>query len=269
MSFITADIKIPETFDTLTTRLYFPTDLPAEVGNRVKGVITLLHGLGNSSADWMMMSAACRYAADNGYILIAPDAANSFYTNMAFGAPWYTILTELLPAQLQAIFKIPTARDINYIAGLSMGGYGAMRIGLSHPERYEAVASFSGALDIRAMAEGAKPPLDLPFLKAVLGPELEIPDELDLLKLLEKLAALPAEQRPRLYTTCGLQDTEPPNVRKQTETFRAAAERLKVCCAYREWNGVHEWNFWDRCLAEFIGYIQSSDYGARKRGDWN
>ena len=58
MAFITAEIKLYETAQSLQVQLYFPTDLPESVGNQVKGVITLLHGMGNSPRDWMEMSAA-------------------------------------------------------------------------------------------------------------------------------------------------------------------------------------------------------------------
>ncbi|MDL2293227.1 esterase family protein [Ruminococcaceae bacterium OttesenSCG-928-D13] len=269
MAFISTEIKIYETATTVPVQLYFPTDLPATVGNKVKGVITLLHGMGNTPSDWMQFSAAPRYAADNGYILVAPDAQASFYADMACGTPWYTILTEYLPAQLGRIFKIPTEREMNYIAGLSMGGYGAMRIGLAHPERYAAIGSFSGCLDMRRMAEESHLPGAPPILAPVLGPNFDLPPELDVMELLKKVAELPADQQPKLYCTCGLQDTELPNVKQQNETFRALAESLPVTYAFREWQGVHEWNFWDRSLAEFIGYIQGSDYGARKRADWS
>lgn len=273
MAIITAEIKIYETATTIPVSLYFPTDLPSSVGNSVKGVITLLHGLGNTPQDWMQMSAACRYAADNGYILVAPYAAQSFYTDMACGPAWYTMLTELLPAQLQRIFNISTAREMNYIAGLSMGGYGALRIGLSHPQRYAAIGSFSGAVHVKAMMDAVKAdpnPVFKPMFVPIWGEELEIPEDADVFALLQKTAALPKESQPRVYCTCGLQDAEAGgSVLLQNQALRDFAATLPVDCTYEEWDGVHEWNFWDRSLAQFIGFIQNSDYGRRKRGDWS
>ena len=66
MAFFTLKLKSQALASTTTVRLYYPCDLPAEVGNEVKGVITLLHGYTNDGDDWVNMSAALRYAADNG-----------------------------------------------------------------------------------------------------------------------------------------------------------------------------------------------------------
>ena len=215
-----------------------------------------------------MFTAACRYAADNGYILVCPAAENSFYHDMAYGPPWYTIISELLPQQLQQIFKIPTAREVNYIAGLSMGGYGAMRIGLSHPERYAAIGSFSGCLDLAMMARASLTPGAPPVLLPVLGPQFELPPEADCLILAAQVAKLPKAEQPRILCTCGLQDTNLPFVLEQTRRFYKTALEARLDVHALEWDGVHEWNFWDRSLAEFIGFAQNNDYGKRKQTDW-
>lgn len=270
MAFIRADIKLPKAGRTINTHLYFPTDLPDDVGNKVKGVITLLHGIHGAGVDWMMYTAAVRYAADNGYVLVAPSAGNSFYHNEAYGAPFYDIITEELPAQLQAIFKIPTERDKNYIAGLSMGGYGALYIGLQHPERYAAIGSFSGALDMGAMLEeGRKNEIIKPIFAPVVGEGLPLNETSDLFAMAKKVAALPAGQQPKIFVTCGDSDDTDMQILTQTKRFVNAATKAGLPVTFRTWPGVHEWNFWDRSLAEFIGFVQSSSYGDRKRTDWS
>ena len=269
MAFIQTDIKLPLIERTITTQLYFPTDLPESVGNKVKGVITLLHGLSNTGSDWMMMTAAARYAADNGYILIAPNADNSFYHDMRYGSPFYTAITELLPAQLRSIFKIPDEREKNFIAGLSMGGYGALRIGLSHPERYAACGSFSGSVDLGMLMKIGKGTIfETAFTTPLFGENASLPEQADLFSLAEKVAQLPKEQQPRIYCTVGKQDQGIPQIYTQNQNFRKAAEALPLEYTYEEWDGVHEWNFWDRSLAQFIGFIQNSEYGAKKCNDW-
>ncbi len=267
MAYIQADIAVNEISRTLPVHLYFPTDLPAEIGNRVNGVITLLHGLSGTSMHWMTMSAVCRYAADNGYILVAPNADNSFYADMVYGAPFYTALTQYLPAQLEKIFHIPTAREINFLAGLSMGGYGALQIGLKNPHRFAAIGSFSGVVDLAWTLERHNDPYVRPIMQNILGPETHLPDEYNLFRLAEKAAALPKEQRPRLFCTCGQQDPLF-EIYQQNCRFAKHVQTLPLDFQFQTWDGVHEWNFWDRSLAEFIGFIQNSDYGARKRGDW-
>ena len=85
MAYIDCKLKSQILGTTVGVKLYFPTDLPADVGYTVKGVLTLLHGYTNSGDDWMQMTAAPRYAADNGLVLVMPDCGNSFYQNMMHG----------------------------------------------------------------------------------------------------------------------------------------------------------------------------------------
>ena len=79
MAYIECKLKSQRLLTTVGVKIYLPCDLPVEVGNKVKGVFTLLHGFTNSGDDWMQMTAAPRYAADNGLALVAPDCGNSFY----------------------------------------------------------------------------------------------------------------------------------------------------------------------------------------------
>ncbi len=268
MAFVTVELKIPQLMQSVPVQLYFPTDLPDAVGNEVKGVITLLHGMSNTPSDWLMMSAACRYAADNGYVLVVPGAGNSFFIDMAYGPPWHTILTKYLPDQLQRIFKLPTERKKNFVAGISMGGYGAMHLGLSHPERYAAIGSFSGAMDLGTIGASVDLIPDMRSIFApVLGDDLTLSEDHQLLVMAKKVAALPKEQQPRIFATCGAQDVDT-SIRTQNRNFFEASKDLALSYTYAEWDGVHEWNFWDRSFAEFIGFIQNSDYGQRKLHDW-
>ena len=268
MAFINAEIKISTYGVTIPVSLYYPTDLPAEVGNKIKGVITLLHGFSNTGSDWMMYTSAARYAADNGYVLVAPSYGNSFGLNMVYGAPYYTILTEALPAQLRAIFHLPDEREKNFIAGLSMGGYAAMQIGLSLPQRYAAIGSFSAPLTPATLLEDSKTdPALLAMIRPVLGNEPELRDELDPMALVRRAAALEEAERPAVFVSCGNQDAMM-NLISMNQKFDALAKTLPLRYAFKRWDGVHEFNFWDRSLAEFIGFIQNDGYGEKKCGDW-
>ena len=267
MAFIQASLQIPEILTSTRVQLYFPTDLPPEAGNEVLGVITLLHGLGNSSSEWMHYSAACRYAADNGFVLVVPEVGNSFYNNMCHGAPWHTILTQLLPNQLHRIFRLPAKREQNYVAGLSMGGYGAFLLALSRPDLYAAAGSFSAPLDIASIAPHMKASPMAPLLTPVFGESLTVPPESNLPLLAQTVAALPAEEQPRLYATCGKEDNSP-GVCESNRSFKALARKLRLDFTFDEWQGIHEWNYWDRSLAQFIGFLLENDYGTKKRDDW-
>jgi putative lysine transport system ATP-binding protein len=277
MAYVSTKLFIEPAQRAIRVELFFPTDLPAPLG-QVRGVITLLHGLSNSALEWVNLSSAYRYASDKGYILVIPEAENSFYNDMRFGAPFYTIITDWLPEQLNRIFKIPAEAAKNHIAGVSMGGYGALRIGLANPNRYRNIGSFSGAVDIRslAVAQPAQPAQPaqtaLPvawFLTPVFGPQLDIPNDADAFYLLEQAAKLPQEQRPRVLATCGLSDNEAPfGILNQNRRLAAHAATLPIEYKYLEWDGTHEWYFWDRSLVEFIDFIEHDGYAAQKQRDW-
>ncbi|MDR2196381.1 MAG: hypothetical protein LBO07_00200 [Coriobacteriales bacterium] len=283
MAYVSTKLFIEQAQKAIRVELFFPTDLPAPQ-NEVHGVITLLHGLSNSALEWANLSSAYRYASDRGYILVIPEAENSFYNDMRLGAPFYHIITQWLPEQLDHIFKIPREAALNHIAGVSMGGYGALRIGLANPQRYHTIGSFSGVVDIRSLAapsvtrQGAT---DAPqsqadpvgpgfevaaFLTPVFGPDLDIPDEADPFFLIEQAATLPAEQRPRVFTTCGLSDDEA--LLSQNRRFAQHAAALPLDVRAVEWEGTHEWYFWDRSLVEFIDFIEGGGYAAQKQSDW-
>lgn len=270
MALIQTEVKIPQVERTIPVHLYFPTDLPDSVGNKIKGVITLLHGVSNTGADWMTMTAAPRYAADNGYILIAPDAQNSFYLDGKNESPFFTTLSEYLPQALSHIYKIPTQREMNFVAGNSMGGYGAMVFGLNHPERYAACGGFSGVVDFNLMQDlFYSYPAGQDILRSTLGDEKVLPPQGDITQLVKKNSALPPSQQTQLFTTCGKQDRMLGDIFTQNRNFYALTQSHNLPHTHLEWNGEHEWNFWDRSLAEFIGFIQKSDYGKRKQGDWS
>lgn len=268
MALIQTEVKLSDIGQTLDVNIFFPTDR-SEAPGRINGVITLLHGMGNTGYDWMTMTSAPRYAAENGYILVAPEAGNSFYQDMRYGALWYTAITELLPQQLENIYNIPKDRAVNFVAGNSMGGYGALRFGLLHPERYAAAASFSGALELSRMNRYlVDEMMALPLVEGIWGAEGEIPQDADLLYLAGEAAKLPPAQQPRLLCTCGLQDTTPGDILAHNRAFAGEMAKLPLDFSLYTWNGVHEWNFWDRSLAIFIEFIQSSDYGEQKTKAW-
>ena len=275
MAYIQTEVKSQLMGRSVPVCLYFPADSNL-CGGQVRGVITLLHGYGEAGREWPMMTAACRYAMQNGYILICPSVDNSFYCDMAAGSPFYTWMTEELPAVLDEMFVIPREREKNFIAGDSMGGYGALRLALLHPDRYAACASFSGSLDMSLMLLGGK----VPFLPAasrkvvrqlmvpIFGPGLRLPKHADLVHLCRQTAKLPKEAQPRIFLSCGRQDTAYHMVLLQNDRFRNKIAGLPLDFTYREWDGEHLWCVWDRALAEFIGFIQNDDFAEQAKQYW-
>lgn len=90
---------------------------------------------------------------------------------MAYGLPYFTYVSEELPAVCRRMFGLGAARERNYIFGLSMGGYGAMKCALTYPDRYAGAASFSGVADLRRTVERRSISLHESEIAAIFGEE--------------------------------------------------------------------------------------------------
>ena len=100
-------------------------------------VIYLLHGGGGGFRDWSNYSDVARFA-ESGALLVMPEAESSYYTT-AVDPPedrFEDYIVHDLIADVEAKFPVATGRTNRAIVGLSMGGFGAVKIGLRHPELF-------------------------------------------------------------------------------------------------------------------------------------
>jgi putative tributyrin esterase len=111
-------------------------------------VLWLLHGGGDIHSDWLHRSDIFDLASEYGIAVVMPDAQMSFFVDMAHGPQWFTYLTEALPAYVYEHFPISDKREDNFVAGASMGGYGALLFALRRPDRYSAVALFGAGVQL-------------------------------------------------------------------------------------------------------------------------
>ena len=210
-------------------------------------LLFLLHGLSDNHRSWLTKTNIARYAEDAGIAVVMPDGARSFYCDTAAGQPYYTYVSEELPAYVRSVFPVTRDPAETYIAGLSMGGYGALKIALRNPQHYGAVGSFSGCVDIRArMADHTC--LSEAEQAAVFGRTIAGDEDVLLLtaKAGREKATLPA-----IYITCGLSDHN----YEANRRLRAQLDFLRIPHAYDEWPGGHEWGFWDRSIRHFLQFL--------------
>jgi poly(3-hydroxybutyrate) depolymerase len=117
-------------------------------------VLWLLHGGFGSSADWTTAGDAEALTADLPMIVVMPDAGTGgWYTDWLRGTPegpqrWETFHLDELRPFIEARYRTRTDRGGRAIAGLSMGGFGAMSYAARHPDLFGFAASFSGAVDL-------------------------------------------------------------------------------------------------------------------------
>ena len=212
----------------------------------------LLHGLRQNADAWQRMSSAERFANYYGYALIMPDAQRSFYTDMKHGAKYFTFVSEELPKVMELYFPLSHEREERFAAGLSMGGYGAMKLGLLCPEKYAAVASLSGAVEMEADFFRHSVQKDDAFLREltdIFGPFEEFRQSDNCLtRVAERLDPAKA---PRMYMACGTADF----LFDSNEDFvRRFGEKFSIRYDTEE-GAAHTWDFWDRQIEKVLAWL--------------
>lgn len=214
--------------------------------NEPPKVLYLLHGYSDDHSIWMRRTSIERYAAAHNLAVIMPAVNHSFYTNEAQGERYWDYISEELPQAMHRFFRLSDKREDTFAAGLSMGGYGAMKLGLSHPDRFAAIGSFSGAVDIADMTHRKED--SLANMARIFGDLTKISgSDHDILHLLEKNAGL--KVKPRLYISCGTADF----LYKQHQKVVPYATSLGWSVThYEKPDAIHEWSFWDEQIKAFI-----------------
>ena len=111
-------------------------------------VLYLLHGLTDDHTIWQRRTSIERYVAPLGLAVIMPAVGRSFYTNMVNGPAYWDFISQELPQIVHQFFNLSSQPEDTFVAGLSMGGYGALKLAFTFPERFAAAASLSGVMDI-------------------------------------------------------------------------------------------------------------------------
>ncbi len=220
-----------------------------EKQERLPRVLYLLHGYSDDHTIWLRRTAVDRYAAGQNLAVVMPAVNHSFYTNEAHGERYWDFVAEELPRQLHRFFRLSRRPEDTYVAGLSMGGYGAMKLALRQPERFAAAASFPGVLDIADNSH--RSPVSLANMARIFGDLEKLPgSEHDLLHLLR--AQKKAPRRPRLLVSCGTEDF----LWHMHGKFIAEAEKQGWDLTHREIPGMgHQWELWDGEILRFLRWI--------------
>jgi putative tributyrin esterase len=186
--------------------------------------------------------------------VIMPNVHRSFYTDMAHGGRYWTFVSEEVPALARSIFPLSAERADNFVAGLSMGGYGAFKMALAHPERFAAAASLSGAVEIRDAVNEDNPDQDpewLDMMRSIFGADLKkVADGPDDLRTLARQAAQ-SSQKPRLYQCCGNEDF----LYRNNLSFRDFVRNLPLDLTYEEGPGEHTWAYWDKMIQRVLTWM--------------
>lgn len=217
----------------------FVPERPHSDGRYGFPVVYLLHGRSddeNSYADHGIRALCEAYEL----IVVMPDGSRSFYTDMHSGEKYWTFISEELPQLISTMFPARTDRASTFAAGLSMGGYGALKLGLRHPERFSKIGAMSSVADISwaGRPEGCMSDLEV---ASIFGSRTAmIGTDNDLFTLLE--TPVPPCGRPELMLRCGTADIL---IEENREFVRRAAAAGNWDVDYKETpDAGHEWSYW-------------------------
>lgn len=209
-------------------------------------VVYLLHGLDGASSNWFERTEVEEQAAALGLAVVTPEGGAGWYTD-APGAPWErSLLEEVLP-DVERRFPVARERAGRAIAGLSMGGYGALKVAVRHPTRFALAASISGVVAApshNARADGSRWALLRESLDRAF-PDPATARANDLFALLREPSGV---ERPFLYFDCGLDDP----FLAQNRELAALLVEAKVPHEFRQRPGTHGWDYWREQVGEVL-----------------
>ncbi|MBP5281545.1 MAG: acetylesterase [Lachnospiraceae bacterium] len=206
----------------------------------------LLHGLLGNYTDWVSFTRIQRWAEEKNLAVVMPSGDNSFYFKSR--TPWNdyeTFIGQELVEVTRRMFPLSDKREDTFIAGLSMGGYGAVRNGIVFSDTFSCVVGLSSALHLfDNMEQEAHFGLFENIYEASksnLNPEVAVEE-----MLAQK------RQIPKFYLACGRQDGLMPS----SERFRDFLQGKGIDVTWDEDpNAAHEWDFWDAQIKKVLDWL--------------
>lgn len=236
---------------TLPYNVILPVDYNSSTTSRYP-VLYLLHGLTGHYTDWVSRTNIADYAQQYRLIVVMPEGNDGWYTDSAIAAnekyESYT-LKELIP-DVQRRYRTIEARYGRAIAGLSMGGYGAIKFGLKSPSTFVFAGSMSGVLGVATLSEKETPSSWSNSLKLLGAPDSETRKANDVFEIVNQLAPARIGALPYFYFDCGTEDLA--IIFSQNRQLATLMSEKKIPYEYRELPGDHSWGYWDKQVQEVL-----------------
>ena len=264
MALIRADIFSVSLMRNITIHAVIPSD---KITDPAKGIerktfktLYLLNGMMGNDFDWVTATRIERWAKDRDLAVIMPAGENRFYVDQDIpGQKYSTFVGKELVEQTRALFPLSDKREDTFIAGLSMGGYGATVNGLLYSETFSHIAALSAAYILdRVETSVYNAPwigMDRAYLEHVLGDLSKLRgSEKDYEALMFKLID-EKKEIPKIYMAIGVDDDLLDVNRKYHEFLQAQG----VDVTYIEAPGAHEWDFWDSQIKKVLDWLPLGD----------
>ena len=228
--------------------------MPQDKDKKSLKIVYLLHGLSDDASMWFRRTSVERYADMYNMMVVMPDGGRSFYTDAVAGDNYWTFISEELPQIVKALFNVTVCRENSYAAGLSMGGYGALKLALRCRDKFTAAAGLSSVTDLKHRFKAADSASWVPELRRIFGSTAQLaPRKNDLFSLADEAVAS-GEKLPAILSICGSEDFMIMDNRK----FNKHMAKINYPDFHSyERPGVHNWAFWDTYIQDVFKFFDN------------
>ncbi|MBQ3009179.1 MAG: transcriptional antiterminator [Oscillospiraceae bacterium] len=218
-------------------------------------VLWLLHGTFGDYTDWIRKSNIELYASEKNLIVVMPSALNSNYSNWGcmMGYNMFDYLTKELMPLVYNWLPASSKREDNFISGLSMGGEGALKYAVNHPELFGGVA----VLSMYARDWANMPPNKIPDNKRDLNSYENAGGWKKFVDSYENIRGIILDKKdtgelPKMYFACGDEDF----LYEGYKEFKNWATEIGLDAVFEETQGyTHEWRFWDKAIQQALDFF--------------
>lgn len=258
MAFLQANIYSNVLEMEVSVNVILPQKTEKKIGTATKGNITdvpvlyLLHGMGGNHSVWERRTSIERYVSELGMAVIMPSTDLGWYTDTRYEMNYWTFISEELPNICHELFpQLTTRREKTFAVGLSMGGYGALKLGLAKPEKFGAIASLSGAVNLADRMEDLLAVKGRNFWEGIFGPLENVQGSInDPMFLLEQLIAS-GKNAPNIFLCCGEEDL----LLHGNKKMAAALTAHNIEHTFETGPGNHDWLFWDTWIQRVLEWL--------------
>lgn len=268
MALIQANFMSKTLFRNVTMNVILPVDKITFSVNPIREdkpykTLYLLHGVFGNYTDWLSGTNIQRWAEKNNLVVVMPSGDNSFYVDNPVAQNNYgEFIGEELVDITRKMFPLSHRREDTYIAGLSMGGYGAIRNGLKYSNTFGYIAGLSSALitdNIDKRTNNVSFFLESrSFAEACFGDLSKVAESDKNPKWLIKKLIEEKKDIPEIYMACGDKDS----LLKANIDFKDYIERLGINIMFEVGSGGHDWDFWNRYIKRVLEWLPLEDNGA-------
>lgn len=218
---------------------------PDKIDNKNLKVLYLLHGYNGDYTNWVRFSNIEKYVSTHNLLVVMPSGYNGFYIDQPGYEQFFTYLTKELPKVIYNTFNFQPERNNTFIAGLSMGGYGAIKAGLSCPELYSKAVGLSSVISLKDLLDKSVGQRKMKLAK-YLGDNIKQEDDLYYL-------SIQTLNKVELYLVCGTEDF----LYNDNNQFHNHLKKINYRHQYVTLPGNHSWQFWDQEIAKALKWLLS------------